>query len=114
MITIQDLKEAIAECKGVRDPNANTCIKLAAFYIILDHMDAETKSTASDVSDKIPLYSYAPTSLDVISYDGNSEFARKIDGMNTLKALDIIDELMDTISVLNPGLYNGVMRKLSE
>ena len=68
-------------------------------------------------SDKIPLYSYSPSltsSSDVISYGGDSEFARKIDSMNTLKVLDIMDELMDTISVLNPSLYNGVMRKLSE
>ena len=34
MITEMDLQEAIAECQGKRNPNADTCIKLAAFYII--------------------------------------------------------------------------------
>ena len=34
MITEQDLREAIAECQGQRNPNANTCIKLAAFLTI--------------------------------------------------------------------------------
>ena len=109
MITERDLKEAIAECQGLRDPNANTCIKLAAYYTILDHTQEQTKSTQT--------YSYAPapmTSSDYISYDGESDFAKKINGMDSYKLLDIIDELMSTISVLNPGLYNSVMRKLSE
>ena len=30
MITEHDLKEAIAECEGNRNPDARTCIKLAA------------------------------------------------------------------------------------
>ena len=38
MITEKDLQEAIAECEGQRNPNANTCVKLAAFYIIKDHL----------------------------------------------------------------------------
>ncbi len=38
MITEKDLQEAIAECKGTRNPNASTCIKLAAYYTILDNL----------------------------------------------------------------------------
>ena len=34
MITEKDLQEAIAECQGQRNPNASTCIKLAAFLTI--------------------------------------------------------------------------------
>lgn len=34
MIKLEDLEEAIAECQGQRNPNADTCIKLAAFYTI--------------------------------------------------------------------------------
>ena len=41
MITEKDLQEAIAECEGQRNPNANTCIKLAAFYTIRQHMFGE-------------------------------------------------------------------------
>lgn len=112
MITEKDLKEAIAECQGVREPNANTCIKLAAYYTILDHIQENTKDIKTS-------YSYAsipPTTsaLYNIDYDGESEFARKIDGMDSYKVLDVVDELMETLSILNPSLYNGVMRKLSE
>ena len=38
MITEQDLQEAIAECQGERHPNANTCMKLAAFYTIKNEL----------------------------------------------------------------------------
>lgn len=111
MITEHDLKEAIAECQGTRDPNANTCIKLAAYYTILDHIKEQAK-----VKDDIPTYSYsnAPNNTPYILYQGESDFAKKINGMDYDVVFDIMDELMDTISVLNPSLYNSVMRKLSE
>jgi hypothetical protein len=111
VITEHDLKEAIAECQGVREPNANTCIKLAAYYTILEHIqEQDNKTEMQNYS-----YSSAPISAPYsISYDGESEFAHKIDGMNSYKVLDIMNELMETISVLNPALYNSVMRKLSE
>ena len=38
MITEKDLQEAIAECKGKRNPDSSTCIKLAAFLIIQEHL----------------------------------------------------------------------------
>ena len=41
MITENDLQEAIAECEGVRNPTANTCLKLAAFYTIKDKLYPE-------------------------------------------------------------------------
>ena len=108
MITEHDLKEAIAECQGTREPNANTCIKLAAYYTILDHIKEQAVK---------PTYSYSPAptvSASYISYDGESDFAKKIDGMDSYKMLDVMDELMETLYVLNPNLYNSVMRKLSE
>ena len=41
MITERDLLEAIAECEGTPKPNANTCVKLAAYYTILNNMRGE-------------------------------------------------------------------------
>ena len=48
MITLDDLEAAIAECEGERNPNANTCIKLAAYYTILNEKQG-----------KPPVYSYS-------------------------------------------------------
>ena len=108
MITEKDLIEAIAECQGQRNPNANTCIKLAAFYIILDHVKKKEEES-------IPTYGYSyasPSTDQTVSYSGDSDFANMINGMDSFLAWSIIDELMDTISVVNPKLYNGVLRKI--
>lgn len=115
MITERDLKEAIAECQGVREPNANTCIKLAAYYVILDHIQTPEKKIDEA---EMPVYSYsappASTSRDNVTYYSESDFAKKIYGMDCEDVWPVMDELMNTLSILNPGLYNGVMRKLSE
>ena len=36
MIREDDLRDAIAECEGIRNPTASTCIKLASYYALLD------------------------------------------------------------------------------
>ena len=103
MIREDDLHEAIAECLGKREPDSNTCIKLAAYYTILDHI----KETPA------PQYSFAnETPTNVIRYDGQSKFAEKINGKSIDDVLSVMDELMDTICVIYPRLYDGVMRKL--
>ena len=101
MITEDNLKEAIAECQGVRSPNANTCVKLASYYTILDHMQNQTPT---------PSYSYSPG--DVVLYSSDSEFSQAINGRDTHEVWQVIDELMSTLQVLHPKLYNSVMRRL--
>lgn len=107
MITEKDLREAIAECEGQRNPNANTCIKLAAFYIIKQHM-------FPDNSPDLPQYSYSgPIGGDYIDYNSGTEFSDLVNGRRVADVLPIIDELMSTISVVNPKLYASVIRELS-
>lgn len=114
MITEQDLQAAIAECKGQRNPNANTCLKLAAFYTIMDHMNNEDSAPVSAETDSrysastgVPVgYSYAP--------NGDSEFLQKISMVDPDRAWSVIDEMVSAIKVLNPRLYAGVMRKLDD
>ncbi len=103
MITEQDLLEAIAECEGERNPNAQTCRNLAAFYTILDHV-RYTPQISHD----------APPAEERVAYNGDSEFARLANGMNVSDVLGLMDELMDTVQVLQPRLYDAVMRKMKE
>lgn len=110
MIRLEDLQEAIAECLGQRNPDASTCIKLAAFYTIKENLYPEIKESEPDVA----RYSFAPAPIDEVTYDGNSEFARAITGRVPDDIWKIMDELMDALSVLNPRLYNSVMDKISE
>ena len=110
MITEHDLEQAIAECQGERNPNANTCIKLAAFYTIRNELFG--KSEQIERAEMIPAYSYdaGPT----IDYDSDSEFASIINGRDPQEVWPVMDELMDTIHALIPRLYDGVLRKLRE
>lgn len=98
MITKQDLQEAIAECKGKRNPNAETCIKLAAYYTLLDHMDDRVVE---------PKVSYSA------EYSSDSEFSHATKGKSLNEILEIMDELMEALYVMNPKLYDAVMRKVS-
>lgn len=102
MIREDDLLEAIAECQGERNPNANTCRNLAAFYTILDHI--------RDTKDIEEHYSFATSSVE---YDSGTEFSDVVRGRDWNEILPIIDELMDTLKILNPRLYAGVMRKFN-
>lgn len=111
MITEQDLQAAIAECEGTRNPNANTCLKLAAFYTIKDKLypDEPQEITYNNV------YSGAAESKTVEKpmLKSDTEFARAAEGVSTEHLFAVMDELMTTIQILQPRLYDGVMRKLT-
>lgn len=77
MITERDLDEAIAECQGQPHPNANTCIKLAAYYIIKDYM-VDSKANTS------PGHSFSTKSPE-ISYDSGTTFSDAIKGKKSMK-----------------------------
>ena len=107
MITKEDLQEAIAECQGKRNPDANTCIKLAAFLTIQKEMFGEESVELHRES-----YSYTPAPVEGIEYNGDSEFSQEVRGLDVNDVMGVMDELMTTLQVVNPRLYAGVMRKL--
>lgn len=111
MITEQDLQEAIAECQGQRNPTANTCIKLAAFYTIRN----ELFGGSTPAPEPVPAYSYAapPDVEPEISINSDTEFAQLINGRNPDEIWPIMDELMTALHMMQPRLYDGVMRKLA-
>lgn len=105
MITQQDLQQAIAECQGQRNPNASTCIKLAAYLTIQRELFGEEKN-AEPLS-----YSFSPSSQ--ITANGDSEFSRLIAGKNVSDVVPVFEELMETIQIIQPRLYSAVIDKLS-
>lgn len=107
MITKNDLLEAIAECQGARNPNANTCVKLASYYTILEHYEKDDR-------EPIPEYSYSNSAQNqsTVANFGNTEFAQEMEGKDSGQMWLIMDELMSTLQVINPRLYAGVMRKI--
>lgn len=106
MITEQMLIEAIAECQGEREPNANTCYKLAAYHIILNEMRGTTPQAV--------LSEYSRDSAEVVSIDSDSEFAEAINGMDSKKAWALVDELVATLWAVNKPLYNALLRRIKE
>lgn len=109
MITEKDLQEAIAECQGERHPNASTCIKLAAFFIIKNEL-----YPAQERQDE-PFTGYSYESREngqILRYTGESEFAGLIDGMESEKVCRVMDELMMSLQVIEPRLYAAVLRKI--
>lgn len=105
MITERDLQEAIAECKGQRNPTSQTCIKLAAFYILKDHL----------YPDDMPSYSYAPPPEPIentIVYESDTEFGRAVNGRTVDEVFPVIEELMAATYVYNKPLYDATLRRL--
>ena len=114
MITEQDLQAAIAECQGKRNPDASTCIKLAAFYTIRNEMFPQDRS--SEQSDRLQAYSFSPAPDEpqdtYVAIDSDTEFAHQIDGKRQEEVWPVIDELMTVIKTIHPRLYAAVLSKL--
>jgi hypothetical protein len=95
LITRKDLLEAIEKCQGQKNPNANTCIKLAAYYTILDHTPEDD-----------PGYSYA-------SKPSNSEFMSIIKNKNVDEVIATMDDMMEELQTVAPKLYYETMERLN-
>ena len=96
MISKAELENAIEEYEAAPN-NYSNCEKLATFYTLYDHM-----------------YGAEPRGEDVVVYQGKSEFADVVNGIDPSHAWAVMDELMDALSVLNPKLYRGALDKLAE
>ena len=108
MITEQDLQAAIAECQGQRNPNASTCIKLAAFYTIRNELFGNPEQVREPIYSG---YSYADNPSKV-EYSSDSEFGQVVNGKDQTSVFQVLDELMETVQAINPRLYASVLRRL--
>lgn len=92
LITRRDLLEAIEKCQGQKYPNANTCIKLAAYYTILDH----TIDIASE-------HAYKSGPL--------SDFMKICNSRDSNEVIHVIDGMMGELQRVNPELYYDTLDK---
>ena len=85
--------------------------KLATLYTIKNQMKKQEPEMQSRTYEQA--YSAAPAEIPVeVGRYGDSEFLREIEGRNEEQVWGIMDDLMDTLQVANPRVYNGVMRKI--
>ena len=92
--------------------NTKTALALdcagAAFLTIKDYLYPHYE-------EPYPQYSYAsePEQVETtVNYNSDTEFFQLANGMEYDKVWKIIAELMETLQVINPRLYAGVIKKL--
>lgn len=102
MFTKVELIDAINELLDGKHSIQN-CAKLSAIYTVLDHLYPP--------NDVLSGYS-GEADFDVIGKYGNSEFLKSIAGHDPKEMWLLMDELMQTLTIINPRLYDGVMRKI--
>lgn len=79
--------------------------KLAALYIIQDRQQGKPEAAP------VAMYSAAPAP-EAVTVTGDSDFLRAIDGKDAARAWAVMDELMDTLRIVNERVYDSVMGKL--
>ena len=108
MITRRDLDEQIEFIKGKINQTPEECVRLAAYYTIRDHLDGVELPQA--YGDAPP--ATAKTEESVVGNHGTSEFLRVIAGKDAETVWKVIDGTMDTLKLMEPRFYAGVIRKI--
>ena len=100
MPTKEELLEAIDKYRK-EEPTYQNCVKIATFTWLLDRfygsgpaMDGYSRKQAQN------------------GYQSDSEFMQLVEKSDSDHLFAVLDELFDTIRVLNPRLYNSAIRKL--
>lgn len=91
MISEEELLKAIEETEKLPVSFQN-CEKLAVFYTLLDHKQAET--------------------VQILRQSSESEFMSVISGKNLSDVLPVLDELMQTLDVVQNKLYKTTINTL--
>ena len=86
--------------------------KLAALYIIQNqNAPKEPERPMLYSAASAPVKTYAS---ETVSRYGDSDFLQAVSGMSPARAWEIMDELMDSLKIVNERVYNSVMRKLEK
>lgn len=103
MLDVEEIEVEIAKLE-YKESSYSNYSKLADLYTIRNEICRESNTGAE--------YSYsAPTSFSIGLY-GESDFLKGIFGKDPDGVFAVLDELMDTLRVVNPRAYNSVMRAI--
>lgn len=102
----QDLLDAISETEKKPD-DYHKCEKLATYYTLLAHLYPEPEPAV------IEGYSFDSHPAGTVGCFGTSDFLTAMSGKDEQVAWELMDELMQALSVLNPRLHESVMSKLN-
>ena len=103
MLKKNELLDAIDELEASA-PTFQNCQKLATFYLLYDHLYGENQiDCGSQVS-----------RIEIIADYGTNDFLQAIAGADAERVIMVIDELMETVKVLQPRLYDATLTRLKE
>ena len=109
MITRRDLDEAIERIRGQVDQTMTDCVRLAALYTIRGHLDDEPPDGYYGAAEPS-----APQQAEALIGDyGDTEFLQFIAGRNPDDVWPIIAEAMESLKLMEPWFYAGVLRKIN-
>lgn len=104
---LKEIEWAISELEG-QESSQSRYILLAALYTCRNELLG-----LSVAQPQIAAYSEAPTpGGEMLGHYGESDFLRSVEGLPAADVWPIMDELMETLHVVNPRVYESVMRKI--
>lgn len=101
MFNKNELLDAIEELEKTPSTFQN-CQKLATFYSLYDHL----------YGDKRPVPVQETVRINVVGDYGDSDFLQAIAGADAEQVILLVDELMETVKVLQPRLYEATMMEI--
>lgn len=107
MLDALEIRKEIARLEYEESSYPNYA-KLANLYTIQDRMGHKAEQPAER------RYSAAPPEVKSIGVYGDSDFLRSIVGKDPTHIWPIIDELMETLSLVNRRAYDSVLRKVMD
>ncbi len=118
MITERDIDQAIAECRADRDPDAWTCMRLAAFLTIKAQLFGNPEQLRRETFE-MPMIRGASmaegpqtSAEEIVEYESGTEFGKAIDGKRAAQIWPVLDEAMSILQTMHPKLYNAIIKRL--
>lgn len=105
MFTEAELLDAIDQIEQGKHSIQN-CERLAAIYVVLDHLYGKEKSMMVEVSHDNKIETE-------VGHYGKSNFLERVAGKSAKEAWLLMDELVDALIVFNPRLMNNFFEKLN-
>lgn len=102
MITLCDVLDTLEDLES-QPKSYETAEKLAVMLYLREHMTDFTPASGDKG---------APAA--VVEVSGDSEFMREVNGRPAADVWRIMEELMETLEVVEPRVYNGVIRRIRE
>lgn len=108
MLDMKEIDAAISRLES-GETTFSGCAKLADLYTVRDHILGQEIPYEREYSQASGPEKPEDQKTDLY---GDSDFLKAVSGKTSSNAWAIIDELMDTLHVVNPKVYDSVMRKI--